>query len=73
MDNKVYTQIPKQMFQISAQAKSTYVHESLQYSSMKKMYDIYKYKQRTFLSIFGFRKQRPDMDMSNNYDLLCCF
>ena len=32
------------MFQISAQAKSRYFHEMLQYSSINNIYDIDKYK-----------------------------
>ena len=58
--------------QISAQATSTYFHERLQYSSIKICMTFKKYKINNahFKAFRGFRKQRPDMDMSNNYDLL---
>ena len=57
------------MFQISPYAKYIYFHERPQYFFIKKIYDIYKVKYHSFLSIHasGFRKYRPDMDMSNIY------
>ena len=63
------------MFQISAQAKYTYFHERLQYSSIKKYMTLINIKNTHFLSIniSGFRKQRPDIVMSNNYVLLVRF
>ena len=64
------------MFQISSQIKKhAFSKKAVIFVHLKNIYGIYEYKKHYVLSIHvsGFIIYRSNMDMANNYVLLCSF